>query len=55
MIGYVPMGVVGFNTNNRFNTSVTSVILEGNTVIFRGFTNELTTLTPKATVLFLKA
>ena len=53
--GYVPIGVVGFDVNNRFNIAVTGVILEGNTVIFRGFTSELTKLTPKATVLFLKA
>ena len=55
MSGYVPMGVVGFDVNNRFNTSVTSVLLVGNTVIFKGFVSEPTTLTPKATVLFLKA
>ena len=55
MSGYVPMGVVGFDVNNRFNTSITSVLLVGNTVIFKGFTSDLTTLTPKATVLFFKA
>ena len=55
MSGYVPMGVVGFDINNRFNTSITSVLLVGNTVIFKGFTSDLTTLTPKATVLFFKA
>lgn len=55
MSGYVPIGVVGFDVNNRFNTTVTSVSLEGNTVMFRGFTSQITVLAPMATVLFLKA
>ena len=55
MSGYVPIGIVGFDVNNRFSTTVTSALLEGNSVIFRGFTSESPTLTAKANVLFFKA